>query len=163
MRRIWTATAIAASLMASAAPAHEAPEGGDTVLVGPTTLTEGRTVVPVRLGHGPGASAGRPELVIDGLAFDTAPGVLYQVLLQGPGGRLAPLGMLNFYNLTAPTRGAPSPALRSARFDATEALRRLGGQATALVFEPSAGVSGVRARVDPGARVRFVSASIRWH
>lgn len=160
MRRIWTGAAVAAFLLTGPVAAHsDGPAGdGKTVLAGATVLTTGRTVLPLRHPLGAAASAGGAEVTIEGLAFDTPPHVLYQVSLQGPGGQLVPLGVINFYNATAPQHAA-HPTIR---FDATEALRHLGGQATALVFEATAGVTGVRAQVDPRSHIRFDSVSIRW-
>jgi hypothetical protein len=100
-------------------------------------------------------------LVIDGLAYDAPPGVLYEVSLQAADGRRAPLGTINFYNRTAPGYGRAAGG-SSRSFDASEALRRLGGTASALVFEPSAGVTGVAAHANSAARLRFDSVSIRW-
>jgi hypothetical protein len=176
MRRIWMA-ALAASV-ASVSPASGAEPGMAARLAGPTILGSGTTIVPVRLNGGQWARRGaRAELVIEGLAFDAPPGALYEVSLRAPNGRRAPVGLINFYNRTAPGYGragaAPGrgygeagPASPDGRriFDATEALRSLGGLADALVFEPTAGVTGpgVRIHTDPAARVRFASASIRW-
>ena len=92
--------------------------------------------------------------------------MLYQVSLQAPDGRRAPVGMINFYNATAPGYGGGGAAGSGGRrsFDATEALRSLGGKADALVFEATSGVTGpgVQERVNPAARLRFASASLRW-
>jgi hypothetical protein len=160
MRKIWMGAAVPALLLAGPLAAHsdEPAAGGTTVLAGATILTPDRTIVPLRQALGAAASGGRAELAIEGIAYDAPPHVLYQVSLQGPGGRLAPLGVINFYNATAPQHAARG----TRHFDATEALRRLGGRAIALVFEPTAGVTGVRAQIDPRSHVRFESVSIRW-
>jgi hypothetical protein len=166
MRAIVVATLAAGLALGSAAVAHAPRGSAAAVLVGPTVLREGPTIVPLRLSRSLAPPGARAELVIEGLDYDAAPGVLYEVSLQGRDGRRAPLGVINFFNLTAPVKGGGPPAASasSRSFDATEALRRIGGQAAALVFEPSAGVTGpgVRAMIHPGARVRFRSASIRW-
>ena len=160
MRRISVAALAACLFLGSPAAAHER----GAMLAGPTILKEGRTVVALRTSRDLAPPGARAELVIDGLAYDAAPGTLYEVSLQGRGGRRAPLGIINFFNLTAPLRGgAPAAGASSRSFDATDALRRIGGQPIAIVFEPSAGVTGpgVRAMVNPGARVRFQSVTIR--
>lgn len=159
MRRM-SVTALAACLcLAAPAAAHDG-----AVLAGPTILKEGRTIVPLRVSRDLARPGARAELVIEGLAYDAPPGTMYEVSLQGRNGRRVPLGILNFFNLTAPVRGPAPPASLRRSFDATDALRRIGNQPASLVFEPSAGVTGpgVRAVVNPGARVRFQSVSIRW-
>ncbi|MDB5693684.1 MAG: tyrosinase family protein [Alphaproteobacteria bacterium] len=161
MHRMWMAAMAAALQLASPAVAHEA--GNGAMLAGPTILSRGRTVVPVRLGPNVAAGAAHAMLVIDGLAYDAPPGVLYEVSLQAPNGRRAPLGVISFYNRTAPGYGAaPAGPEDRRRFDATDALRRLGGRASALVFEPSAGVTGpgIAAAANPAARVRFASVRL---
>jgi len=171
MRKICMAV-LAASL-AFGGPAYGAEPGRPAPLAGPTILGSGTTIVPVRLNAGAWARRGaRAELVIDGLAYDAPPGALYQVSLRAPNGRRAPVGLINFYNRTAPGYGGTrsgygaAPAGRDDRriFDATDALRSLGGVADALVFEPTAGVTGpgVRVRTDPAARLRFSAVSLRW-
>ncbi|MEA3001401.1 MAG: hypothetical protein QOH81_189 [Sphingomonadales bacterium] len=160
MRRMWMAAALATALpLASPVSGHEA------VLAGPTILKQGATIVPVRLDRRLSAAGGtRRSVVIEGLAYDAPPGVLYEVSLQAPNGRRAPLGVISFYNRTAPGYGPALAADDSKRmFDATEALRRLGGQASAIVFEPSAGVTGpgVTAAANPAARVRFASVRLK--
>lgn len=157
MCRIWMAAAAALFLVGTASAHEQEGAGAAIMLAGPTILTQGRTVVPLRLRLDT-APTRRSELAIEGLDFDVPPRVLYRVWLQGPDGRLAPLGVINFYNETAPGRDVRA---RTIRFDATEALRQLGGRATAIVFEPSAGVTGVAARVDPRAHVRFDTIAIR--
>lgn len=169
MRR--TVIAIAAAMAAWSATASAAPAnpsaGHEARLAGATILGTGTTIVPIRLGSGRAAQGGaRAELVIEGLAFDAPPGALYQVSLRAPNGRRASVGLINFYNATAPGYGGGGAEGVGDRrvFDATEALGTLGGEADALVFEPTAGVSGpgVRVRADPAARVRFSSVVVRW-
>jgi len=160
MRRM-SVTALAACLCLGS-PA--AAGNGGSMLAGPTILKEGRTIVPLRASRDLAPPGARAELVIEGLTYDAPPGTMYEVSLQGRDGRRASLGIINFFNLTAPVRGpAPAASLRRS-FDATDALRRIGNQPASVVFEPSAGVTGpgVRAMVNPGARVRFQSVSIRW-
>lgn len=133
-------------------------------LAGPTILNSGRTMVKLRRIQNP--PRGRPGLAmisIDGLEFDSPPGVMYEVYLQGRNSRRVLLGVINFYNATAPGYGGGPPAGGSSRrsFDATEAFRRLGGDADMLVFEPISGVTGPAVRANPRARVRFSSATVR--
>jgi hypothetical protein len=103
-------------------------------------------------------------LTIDGLAFDSPPGVMYEVYLQGRSGRRALLGVINFYNQTAPGYNGVGAiridALSDQSFSATQALRLLGGDASILVFEPTSGVTGPAVRANPRARVRFSSATL---
>jgi hypothetical protein len=134
------------------------------LLAGPTVLKEGRTLVPLRrTAHWRAGESSGATLTIEGLDFDAPPRVLYEVRLQSANGRRALVGVLNFYNRTASGYGAgPATAGAETRtFDATAALRAIGGEAAFLLFEPTAGVTGVVARVNPGARVRFTSAAIR--
>lgn len=151
-----------ALLVQLASPAAAGDAGA--MLAGPTLLGQGQTVVPVRVNCTQSAESGaRAELVIEGLASDAPPGVMYEVSLQGAQGRRAPIGLISFYNRTAPGYGvAPEDDSRRV-FDATEALRSLGGQATALVFVPSSGVAGagIRVAANVQARVRFSSAWLR--
>src|SRR4051812_38184414 len=105
MRRISVATLAAAGLcLGSPAATHE-PRGAAAVLAGPTILKEGPTIVPLRLTRSLAPPGARAELVIEGLAYDASPGTLYEVSLQGRDGRRAPLGVINFFNLTAPVKG----------------------------------------------------------
>jgi len=168
--RAMAARAMAAAMAGAillASPATAAETSAGTRLAGPTLLGSGTTIVPIRLNAGPAPHRGaRAELVIEGLAFDAPPGALYQVSLRGPNGRRAEVGTISFYNETAPGYGGGGAAVPGGRrvFDATEALRRLGGAADALVFEPTAGVvgPGVRVRTDPAARLRFSAVTLRW-
>lgn len=164
MRRTSMA-AIGAALIALASPASGLEARAPAPPAGPTMLGAGTTIVPVRLDGGRGVRRGaRAELAIEGLAFDAPPGLLYQVSLQAPNGRRAAVGLINFYNETAPGYGGGAQPAGRRTFDVTAALRSLGGAANALVFEPTAGVAGpgVQVRVNPAARVRFESASLRW-
>jgi hypothetical protein len=160
--------AIAAALQI-AAPAGLYAMTGDgahrALLAGPTILEEGVTSVKLRSGLGL-RTAARATLVIENIAFDAPPGVLYEVHLQARSGRRAPVGVINFYNQTAPGyNGSPGGPVAGATqsFDATDALRALGGEPTFLLFEPSAGVTGpnVKARANAAAHVRFGSATIK--
>lgn len=129
---------------------------------GPTILNSGRTAVKLRRTKQPRARPGLAMISINGLAFDAPPGVMYEVYLQGRNSRRVLLGVINFYNATAPDYGggAASQASSHRSFDATEAFRRLGGDADMLVFEPISGVTGPAVRANPRARVRFSSATV---
>ena len=149
-------------------------------VTGATPLRLGTTVVPLKiapdvrkdmLGAAPrNGETPRSVLVIDGLAYDEAPGVLYEVYIQGSGGKRVLLGVINFFNMTAPhtdhdMAGMAANAPDQKTFDATEALKALGGTDTALVIEPSSGVTGTSPeatvrQISPRANVRFRSVRI---
>jgi len=110
-------------------------------------------------------------LVIDGLSYDEPPGVLYEVYVQGAGGKRALVGVINFFNDTAPhhdtMQGMENMADTASRtFDATDALASLGVSGDAsLVLVPTTGVTGVPTlkaaeRISPRANVRFKEARI---
>ena len=165
MRGIAMAAALLAMLQVASAAGGcgmtDKPQGR-LVLAGPTVLGAGRTVVPIAMNRALAQTrAGRPTLVIEGLRFDSPPGVLYELYLQNRSGRRALLGVVNFFNHGAGYGGGDAGAAAFAQsFDATDALRALGGRATALVFEPSTGVPGSRVAANPAANVRFTAASI---
>lgn len=149
-------------------------------LLGPTELKRGTTVVPLTIAPQTrsmllsavperGGAAPHSRLVIDGLTYDEAPQVLYEVYLQDSAGKRVLLGVINFFNQSAPHMehdgmAMAAPASETA-FDATEALAKLGKGATALVLEPSSGVTGgttaaASARISARANVRFSAARI---
>jgi hypothetical protein len=67
------------------------------------------------------------------------------------------VGVINLYDASAPDAdGRP----RVRELDLADALRRLGGRADAILFEPGSGVTGVAA--DPAARARLESLSVEW-
>jgi hypothetical protein len=144
-------------------------------LAGPIMLVRGTTSLKLRLAPDLGGElrAHRAILVIDGLAYDEAPRVMYEVALQAPNGKKVTVGIVHFFNETADHHQAAenkiAPAGRSRMFDATEALRALGGGTDAqLVLEPTTGVTGVSAaeaakQIDPRAKVRFSAARIELH
>ena len=154
MRKILVVTAA----MLAAAPPAAAPACGCGVfaprqaVAGATVLGGGTTVIPLRLRMG-AASPVRPMVVIDGLGYDAPPGVLYKVLLRGRGGRSALVGVINLFD-------AEAGAGRRLEFDAGNALRQLGGEADALLFEPTSGVAGVAPRPNPASRMRFEQLTI---
>ncbi|QAY78432.1 hypothetical protein ETR14_19235 [Sphingosinicella sp. BN140058] len=114
-----------------------------------TLLGAGATAVPLAIGRG----NGRPIVIVEGVAADAPPRTLYEVQLEGRGGRRAALGTISFFNESGyGGDGSSAPAAR--HFDATEALAQLGGEAVAVVFVPSSGVTGVAARPDPAAHAR---------
>jgi len=151
-------------------------------LLGPTRLDRGVTSVPVRLAPelrtqmfaGPQANAApkrRATLVLDGLSFDEAPGVMVEVALQSPDGKRVPVGMINFFNATAPQHGdmagmAEGKPTGGSRFDATAALQALGGAQNAqLVVVPTTGVtsdsqSAATEKLNARANVRFTAARL---
>lgn len=151
-------------------------------LVGPTPLQRGTTVLPLKiapdmrksmLNAAPKGNGETPRsvVVIDGFTYDEAPGVLYEVYVQGAGGKRVLLGVINFFNLTAPQHdhgdmaGMAAGASDEKTFDATEALKTLGSGDTSLVIEPSTGVTGTSPalaarQIGPKANVRFSSARI---
>jgi hypothetical protein len=130
-------------------------------------LTRGVTRLPVRVDQrlverlraSPGRNA-RSMLVIEGLAFDEAPQVLYNVYLEREGRRVL-VGVINFFG-RGPGHNGHSGADRYV-LDATEALIALGvpsADEMNLVFEPDTGIEehgleeAVR-RISPRANVRF--------
>jgi hypothetical protein len=139
------------------------PDQAAVRLAGPTVLRTGATVVAVPGRALRSGGAGRPTIVVDGFAFDSAPGILYELHLQRGDGKRALLGVVNFYNQSAPGYGGTPANAGTQTFDATDALRRLGGSAAALVFEPTSGViGGPPARANPKARVRFASIRLEY-
>ena len=150
------------------------PAHAETVIVGripttiaragPTNLNSGRTIVKLRpVAHPRSPRPGSAMVAIDGLACDSPPGVMYEVYLQARNGRRVLLGVINFYNAAAGDYGSGANDGRpsgSRHFDATAALRKLGGDPSAIVFQPISGVTGPAVRADPRARVRFGSATI---
>jgi len=148
-------------------------------LTGQVRFDRATTVVPLRVPaearaqlFPPGGrnrpAARQATLVIDDVAFEEAPGVMYEIFMEGPNGRRVPVGVLNFFTETAPRHGdmagmaAPSG---EKRFDATAALQALGPAAAdaKLVFEPTTGVTGVRpapGAVNAAATLRFRAARL---
>lgn len=153
----------------------QAPAPRVFALAGATRLKRGTTLVPLQItpaqnkaltAANAAASGVRPQLVIDGLAYDTLPGVLYKVYLQDKAGKRRLLGVINFFNATAPHdhAGHDGAMPDTYSFDARAAIAALGGAGT-LVIEPSSGVTGTTAaqaaeQVNPAANVRFRSARI---
>lgn len=136
---------------------------------GAVRLQRGVTRVPVRIDPEIGerltteTPGGNPRslLVLEGLAFDEAPQVLYNVYIEGPGGRRAFVGVIHFFGRGPDHAG--HPGADRVVLDATEALRTLGlgtDSAPALIFEPDTGIEqdstdeAVR-RISPRTNVRF--------
>lgn len=160
MRRIvFVAAVIASAVLPAAAGGCSMRETEEAAAIaGPTQLATGTTIVPIRTALPLPASGVRTILVIEGIVFDAPPGVMYEVHLQRSDGKRALVGILNFYNQGIGGYGAAAPSGAEAgrqEFEAGAALRALGGNPTALVFEPTSGVEGAAARVNPLARVRF--------
>jgi hypothetical protein len=147
--------------------------------VGETRLERGVTTVPMSVSPAAAqnlsatavpSSGRRVLLVVEGVKFDAAPGTLYNVSLAKDGAR-EQVGVINFFNFTAPSTGAHADHSASAgrfEFDATDAVRRLGLSPTeqpSLVFEPTTGLSdsapeAAAALIKPDANVRFDSARL---
>ena len=147
---------LAASLASLVVAAPGCAAGKTVTLAGPAELATGATLIPVRP---PGGGAGgAATLAIEGLAYDAPPGVMYELSLQSRDGRRAPVGLISFFNETGYGAAAPPSGRRT--FDAGPALRALGGDVAALVFEPTAGVGGVEAKPNPAAHLRFASVTL---
>lgn len=161
--------------------AQSGPDGATNAagieLVGPTQLQRGVTTVKIdlpsaqreRLASAQATPGSRAVIVVEGLQADASPGVLYNVYLSDESGRREPIGVINFFNLTAPGAGAHrahGDGTKSFTFDATKALHLLTADATArpiLVFEPTTGLvdgSSTQATASPQANVRFESARL---
>ena len=150
---------------------------------GPTRLDPSLTTVPLALSV-PGrqalelqqraSSPSRTYVVIDGLQYDGAPGGLYNVFLQGAGGRREQIGVINFFSL-APSgsgdhagHGGHLRTRRDFRFDVTETVKQLnisGDAQPSLIFEPTTGLTGTSAeavapQMNAQANVRFESARL---
>jgi len=165
------------NVVMAAATAPERPISS----VGETRLQRGVTTVPMT-GAAPvtesAAATAMPsashqiKLVIDGLKFDAAPGTLYEVFLV-KGSTREPVGVINFFNFTAPQGSSHAAHTGNANagtfeFDVTGAVQRLGLAPTehpSLVFEPTTGLSdsvpeAAAALIRPDANVRFDSARL---
>ena len=162
--------------MASTASASEQA----FTLAGPTRLERGVTTVPISVpptaretlsAEAMPATKGRFYVVIEGVKYDEGPGALYNVYLKGDGDRREQIGVINFFNFTAPHSGdhaAPDSGVGRFAFDATDAMRELGIGAAAkpsLVFEPTTGLTdsspeAAAKLISPQANVRFDSARI---
>lgn len=137
---------------------------GTTTLV-PLQITPAQNKALLTASAAPNGAA--PRLVIDGLQYDALPGVLYKVYLQNKAGTRRLLGVINFFNATAPHdhAGHDGAMPDTLNFDARAAIAALGGGAGTLVIEPSSGVTGTTPaqaaeQVNPAANVRFRSARI---
>jgi Common central domain of tyrosinase/Polyphenol oxidase middle domain len=146
-------------------------------LAGPVELQTGVTSVPVKLpapvrssNESPDAQpAQQATLVLEGVTFDQAPGAMFEVALQAANGKRVTIGVINFFNQSAPHQGnmesGGAPA-ENRSFDASAALQALGAGAAGarLVLKPTSGVSGantdVAPTVKPGAKVRFSAAKL---
>jgi hypothetical protein len=120
------------------------------------------------------SAAGRTYLLIEGLQYDEAPGALYNVYLQGAGGRREQVGVINFFNLAPSAPGdhtdhaGHAHTSGSFRFDVTDAVRQLnigGDTQPSLVFEPTTGLAGsapevTASQMSARANVRFESARL---
>jgi hypothetical protein len=153
-------------------------------LAGPTRLAAGVTRVPINLpetqrervtAEAAPSTDRRALIVIDGLKFDANPNTLYNVYLSDDTGRREPIGVISFFNFTAPRTGERAAhAAHSGEFklDATRALQALAADPAAtpsLIFEPTTGLtdpspadagSSAAATVNQGANVRFDRARL---
>jgi len=172
------AVAVAAGGATMADSSQAAAASGRTIAsTGETRLERGVTTVPMSVSTTATESLAAPSagrrvhLVIEGLKFDAAPGTLYNVYVVNDAGTREQVGVINFFNFTAPRTGAHAAHTGDAgrfEFDATEAVQRLGVGPTArpsLVFEPTTGLSGsapeaAAALISPEANVRFDSARL---
>src|SRR5262249_31255448 len=170
------AVAAGGATMADSSQAAAA-SGRAIASTGETRLERGVTTVPMSVSTTATESLAAPSagrrvhLVIEGLKFDAAPGTLYNVYVVNDAGTREQVGVINFFNFTAPRTGAHAAHTGDAgrfEFDATEAVQRLGVGPTArpsLVFEPTTGLSGsapeaAAALISPEANVRFDSARL---
>jgi len=156
-----------------------APSEKAIASVGQTRLERGVTTVPMAVAPSGMQSlsataeplAGRHvRLVIDGLKYDAAPGTLYNVYLV-KGSTREQVGVINFFNFTAPAGGVHAAHTGNAghfEFDASDAVQRLGISPTeqpSLVFEPTTGLSdstpeAAASLIKPDANVSFDSARL---
>ena len=112
----------------------------------------------------------RAYVVIEDLEYDEGPGTLYNVYLKGEGDRREQIGVINFFNFSAPRGGHAGHDNSAGRFvfDATDALQRLALGAAAqpsLVFEPTTGLTNstpaaATEQISPQANVSFDSARL---
>jgi Common central domain of tyrosinase/Polyphenol oxidase middle domain len=170
------AVAVAAegTRMAETSPAAS---GRVIASTGETRLERGVTTVPMSVTRTGTESLAAPSagrhvwLVIEGLKFDAAPGTLYNVYVVNDAGAREQVGVINFFNFTAPRAAAHADHTGDAgrfEFDATEAVQRLGLGPTAqpsLVFEPTTGLSdstpeAAAALISPQANVHFDRARL---
>jgi hypothetical protein len=150
-------------------------------------LERGVTTVPIRIAaetrkaltavQPDSKRAAQPVLVLDGLAYDELPGVMYEVYVQGADGKRVLVGVINFFTQTAPHQGMEgmkgmedaAPAAAATSFDASAALKALGPNASAsLVIVPTTGIADstpakAAAQINPRANVRFTGARIEFY
>jgi hypothetical protein len=142
-------------------------------ILGPTPVERGVTRAPIRLPAeirgqlfgGPAAAATRQAtLVIEGLRYEEIPQVMYKVVLQGKNGKPATIGVISFFSDTAHQHDEQSGARAGERrFEATAALRALGGEEGELVLVPTTGVTGDKVaaqQISPRAGLRFAAARL---
>jgi hypothetical protein len=165
--------------VAMSAGAEQAPASQALASTGATRLERGVTTVPLAVAPAaPNALAlrqqplpGRTFVSIEGLQFDQAPGALYNVYLQGTGGRREQIGVIDFFNLApsgTPGHAGHTQTRGNFQFDVTDAVRQLNIGSDAqpvLVFEPTTGLTGstpeaVAPQMNAQANVRFESARL---
>ena len=170
----------AAAPMVMKAAAAAAPAEQELAVVGSTRISGAVTTVPLTLqpaarealaARQEAATPSRTYLTIEGVQYDTAPGGLYDVFLQGAAGRREQVGVINFFNVLPSGSGEHASHMghgatrANFRFDVTDAVKELGLSADAplsVVFEPTNGLAGstaeaVAPQMDPEANVRLRS------
>ncbi len=104
-----------------------------------------------------GAPAGADAVVrLHGVSAGGGGLPLYEVFLCDARGHRARLGLISFFNETAP--GAQDNAVRE--FPAKAALAALQGPAVAVELRPISGIAGEPARIAPGVQVNVGRAEI---
>ena len=91
----------------------------------------------------------RATLIIHCVHAAPAGSPIYQVSLKDAHGHIVPVGLINFFNASAPHATEKEPW----RFDATAALSQLTGKPVAVEIKPISGVVGVAPTIAPGSRV----------
>lgn len=119
-----------------------------------------------------GAQSLRADLIIEGVTFNEPPGTLYNVYFQSNHGTRLQVGVMSFFNMSAPQAGDhvhhSAADGTTFTFDATKAIRQIGLKEEAqpaLVFEPTTCPSGSTMEtalqaVSSDAEVRFNNARI---
>jgi hypothetical protein len=122
-------------------------------------------------------SPSRTYATIEGVQYDEAPGVLYNVYLQSADGQRRQVGVINFFGIAPSSADHPGHTgqMRSSgnfQFDVTDAVKELkisGDTPPSLVFEATTGLSGpsteaveaaAQQATNAKANVRFESARL---
>ena len=103
------------------------------------------------------AAAGGDSVVrLHGVSASGGELPIYEVFLRDARGHRARLGLISFFNETAP--GAPGSGMRE--FPARAALAALQGPAAAVELKPISGVADGPVRIAPGVRVSVARAEM---